>query len=136
VIEHRGAHYDIPPLRLRPVPPSPVPIWIGGESAPALRRAARLGDGWISGRTPEQIEDAVSRLAEERQLAGRDGQPFDIAASLYAEPDATQLERASRLRIGHLKVQPWGWYGGDAARLETKLSALRRFADDHLGAAG
>ena len=47
VVEHHGAHYDLPPLEVQPVPSEPVPVWVGGTSDAALRRAAR-NDGWIS----------------------------------------------------------------------------------------
>ena len=35
-------------VKMRPVPKVPVPILVGGHSKPALRRAAKLGDGWMS----------------------------------------------------------------------------------------
>ena len=44
----KGDFYDIPDLKLCPVPSQPVPILIGGHSKLALKRAAKLGDGWIS----------------------------------------------------------------------------------------
>ena len=47
VVEHHGVHYDVPPLEVQPVPSEPVPVWVGGTSEAALRRAAR-NDGWIS----------------------------------------------------------------------------------------
>ena len=44
--------------KLDPAPTRDVPILIGGQSKPALRRAARLGDGWISaGSSFEELED-------------------------------------------------------------------------------
>ena len=42
-----GKHYQIPRIQLRPVPTQPIPILIGGHADAALRRAARLGDGWM-----------------------------------------------------------------------------------------
>ncbi len=53
-------------MRMQPRPVSPIPIWVGGSSEPALRRAARL-DGWHGSRvTPEQAAPIVARLRAER----------------------------------------------------------------------
>src|SRR5258708_22949709 len=53
-------------MRMMPKPVLPIPIWIGGTSAPALRRAARL-DGWHGSRAmPEQAAPLVKRLRAER----------------------------------------------------------------------
>ena len=42
-----GEHYQVPEMMIEPHPPAPVPILCGGESEAALRRAARLCDGWV-----------------------------------------------------------------------------------------
>ena len=50
----------------------PIPILIGGESAPALRRAGRLGDGWIGmTHTPDSAAAAVAVIRAHREEAGR-----------------------------------------------------------------
>ena len=48
-VEYHGKHYDFDRLRMEPpAPPGhPVPIYVGGHSEAGLRRAARMGDGWI-----------------------------------------------------------------------------------------
>jgi hypothetical protein len=46
-VEYHGRYYDFGPLQIEPAPTVPVPIWVGGHSQPALRRAATFGDGWI-----------------------------------------------------------------------------------------
>ena len=45
--EYDGEHYHIDRVKMCPVPEEPIPILIGGHSGAALRRAARLGDGWM-----------------------------------------------------------------------------------------
>ena len=52
--EFHGQHYDIAPVKICPVPTQPIPILIGGHAEPALRRAARLGDGWMVGGMPRR----------------------------------------------------------------------------------
>jgi alkanesulfonate monooxygenase SsuD/methylene tetrahydromethanopterin reductase-like flavin-dependent oxidoreductase (luciferase family) len=46
-VDHHGEHYTVDGLTLAPLPLRPVPIWIGGNSPAALRRAARY-DGWLA----------------------------------------------------------------------------------------
>jgi alkanesulfonate monooxygenase SsuD/methylene tetrahydromethanopterin reductase-like flavin-dependent oxidoreductase (luciferase family) len=58
-------------VRLLPAVPVP-PLWVGGTSLPALRRAVRFGDGWLSGfQTPEEFAASRRRLFELSDEAGR-----------------------------------------------------------------
>jgi probable F420-dependent oxidoreductase len=127
-VEHHGSFYDVPRLRLRPAPGAPVPVWIGGESPAALRRAARLGDGWISGRSAETAAGQIPLLQQLRHDAGRQAEAFDIAVSAQTQPSAAEVDAMAALGITQLKVQPWHWYAGDPERVDTKLHALERFA--------
>jgi alkanesulfonate monooxygenase SsuD/methylene tetrahydromethanopterin reductase-like flavin-dependent oxidoreductase (luciferase family) len=65
-VSHHGTFWDIGPIYLHPAPRQPGPILVGGESRAALRRAARLGDGYIS--IPHTMEDLESLMAELRAL--------------------------------------------------------------------
>ena len=133
VVEWSGQHYAIPRLHLRPAPGRPVPIWIGGESAAALARAVRLGDGWISGRSAADVARDVPALRTALASAGRAREPFEIAASLHGPPRPEELASWSELGIGHLKVAPWTWSGGGDVPLSRKIEALRVFANEYLG---
>jgi alkanesulfonate monooxygenase SsuD/methylene tetrahydromethanopterin reductase-like flavin-dependent oxidoreductase (luciferase family) len=58
-------------IRLLPAVPVP-PLWVGGTSLPALRRAVRFGDGWLSGlQTPREFAASRQRLFELADQAGR-----------------------------------------------------------------
>jgi alkanesulfonate monooxygenase SsuD/methylene tetrahydromethanopterin reductase-like flavin-dependent oxidoreductase (luciferase family) len=61
------------PERYRQLPePSPIPVWVGGSSEAALRRAATLADGWIPlFLNPTEYRDAIERLGKEVDRAGR-----------------------------------------------------------------
>ena len=82
----------------KPVQKPHPPIWIGGESPPALRRAARLGDAWypigtnprFPVGTPEQLADYLSRIRRYADRAGRDPSEVDVAysASWYNDREA------------------------------------------------
>jgi probable F420-dependent oxidoreductase len=86
-----GRHVRFADIGFAPKPvrqPHP-PIWVGGHTAPAIRRAARLGDGWHpiglrppASLTPEEMPAAVAQLHEEANEAGRN--PQDITISFRA----------------------------------------------------
>jgi len=84
-----GRHYSFPPIMLVPRPDRPIPIAVGGNSRTALRRAARLGDGWHGVRlVPEQVADIVGYLRGRLSDAGRD--PADFRVTLRTSIDARQ----------------------------------------------
>jgi probable F420-dependent oxidoreductase len=130
-VEFHGHHYDFGPVRMLPAPPGPVPIVLGGLSEPALRRAARLGDGWISDlHTTRELAEAIGRLRAYREECGRGAEPFEIFAACS---DAFGVEGARRLEevgVTHLLTLPWLFYGGATDRLDRKCLGIQRFADD------
>jgi len=83
---HEGKHVRFAGMKFSPKPlQKPIPVVIGGVSRPAIRRAARLGDGWQPlGLTPEALQQGIATLREELQACGRtDAQvPVSIAMSL------------------------------------------------------
>jgi probable F420-dependent oxidoreductase len=77
---HDGEEWSFSGLaqRPRPVQPGGPPIWVGGSSIPAIRRAAQRGDGWLP-QGPLSPE-VVDRLRAEMVAAGRGGEAFDLGA--------------------------------------------------------
>jgi probable F420-dependent oxidoreductase len=132
LVEYEGTYYTIPRLRLNPAPTKPVPIWVGGDSPAALRRAARFGDGWIIG--VPQIKAQLPALRRELEEAGRADARLELAVASSPEtpPSDSDLSEWTKLGIDHLAVKPWTWWGGGAAPLDRKLAALERFASDYL----
>jgi alkanesulfonate monooxygenase SsuD/methylene tetrahydromethanopterin reductase-like flavin-dependent oxidoreductase (luciferase family) len=73
-----GQHFDLRSVRVRPVPTSRVPILIGGRSDAAIRRTARLGDGWLAfACSPERFAAATAAIQVEAELHGRGDTRFD-----------------------------------------------------------
>jgi alkanesulfonate monooxygenase SsuD/methylene tetrahydromethanopterin reductase-like flavin-dependent oxidoreductase (luciferase family) len=95
----------------------------------ALRRAARLGDGWTSaGSSWPDLERMLERLGELRREHGTAGKPFQIHAGA---PDMDRIEGFRRLEdLGgtHGVASAWNVYETPPT-LEAKLEAVRRFAD-------
>ena len=74
--EGRFVRFTEVALEPKPVQPGGPPIWIGGRSDHALRRAARLGDGWISYVvTPERFRQSLEKIQGFAEEAGRRVEP-------------------------------------------------------------
>jgi len=130
-VEHHGEFYDFAPLEMSPAPPEPVPIWVGGLSAPALRRAARRGDGWISDlHTIAELRDIGARLRAERAGSERAGRPFAVCAAVKDAFDLDGYRRAAGAGVTHLQTMPWLFYPGGGASLERKCDGIRRFGEE------
>ena len=80
---YQGETHSFLPLNMRPKPvQSPLPIYVGGHSRPAMRRAAAMGDGWLASRmAPADLREHVSFLREERKRSPRADQPFTVATT-------------------------------------------------------
>lgn len=116
-VEHRGSHFSFGAVTLDPPPVQPggPPLWVGGRSAAALRRAGRLGDGFLSHMvTPDRFARDLDTIGRHAAEAGRDGRPFATAAYLFTVIDESieaAHARASEV-LGRLYQQPFE----DAAR--------------------
>ena len=132
-VEHHGAFYDFPRLRMTPAPTARIPIWVGGISEPALRRASR-NDGWISDLQPAaDIIESVSKIQRWRQDDQRRG-PFDVMASASDVHDVDGYRRLGDAGISHILTMPWAFYHGLTDDLAKKQDGIRRFADEVLAA--
>ena len=128
--EYHGKHYDIPPIKMCPVPTQPIPILIGGHTEPALRRAARLGDGWLqAGRDP--FEPMIARLTELRKEYGREREPFEIHVISFEGYSVDEVHRLEDLGVTDLIIGLRYVYdrSTDSMPLSEKIDALRAFAD-------
>ena len=130
--EFRGRHYEIPSIKICPTPTEPIPILIGGHSEPALKRAARLGDGWMhAGSEQEELERLLRRLSELRREYGRDREPFEIHVISLLTYSVDGVHRLEDLGVTDAIVGFRDPYRGpDTMLLKDKIDALRRFADD------
>jgi probable F420-dependent oxidoreductase len=131
--EHHGDCFDLPPVQIAPVPTEPIPVLIGGHSDAALRRAARLGDGWMhGGGDPADLPRLLGRLADFRRAADVGDGPFEvhvISADAYSVDGVRRLEELGVTDV----IIGFRWpytVGPDAEPLGQKIDSLRRFADE------
>lgn len=130
-VEHRGEFFQFGPLEMRPQPPARVPVWVGGLSKPALRRAATVGDGWISDVHPtDELARIIAGLHTAREDSARAGKPFSV---LGAATDAYTLDGYRRLEevgVTHVQTLPWTLYRLRGDTLDERLEGIRRFGED------
>src|SRR5689334_13181824 len=107
VAAFEGEFFRFQPVGAHPHPiqrPHP-PIWVGGHTRPAIRRAARLGDGWLpigarppANLPPDEIAAGRRRLLEEAIKAGRDGSTIRICFSTGLTPRERAEEAGAERR--------------------------------------
>jgi len=148
---YQGRFYSFEEVRFYPKPvqkPHP-PIWIGGHTKAAIRRAARLGDGWHpiglrppAGLYPEEFAKAAADLRSQAEAAGRDPKAItlsfkapitftDGAASGARTPFigtrdqiVEDIQTYQRLGVSHLIFD----FAGPSA--DAILEQLHRFAEE------
>lgn len=131
MVEYHGKHYDFDRLEMSPVPTEPVPILVGGVSDVALKRAARLGDGWIAVQhSTEELRGLLGKLAGFRKEYGTSAKPFETVVACTDVFDVDGYRRIEDMGATTLTTAPWILYGADPNSLEEKKDALKRFGDD------
>jgi probable F420-dependent oxidoreductase len=130
--DHAGPTFDLPAIKMAPVPEHRVPILVGGHSDAALRRAARL-DGWMhGGGDPAELPRLLDRLHGFRAAEGRADEPFEIHVISLDAYSADGIRRLEDQGVTDAIVGfRWPYSAGpDTQSLQEKLDLLRRYADD------
>ncbi len=130
---YHGEIFDLPPVKIAPVPSEPLPILVGGHSGAALRRAARAGDGWLhGGGDPERLPGLLARLAGFREQEGTADRPFEvhvISMDAYSVAGVRRLEEQGVTDV----IVGFRWpyqVGPDTEPLAEKIAKLRQYADN------
>ncbi len=128
----KGNFYEIPSIKICPVPNKKVPILMGGHSEPALIRAAKYLDGWMSaGLDFETNKKVVERLDELREEFGRKDEDFyqvTMGPDCY-DPDG--VKRLSELGIDECVIAFRDVYAGgvDNRTLDSMIEEIKSFSD-------
>ncbi len=138
-VSHRGEFFNFDAL-MCPAPKQPIPIWCGGDSKPAIRRAA-LNDGWLP--TPMTLAGmtaAAENIRGLRRSAGLPLEGFTICLAPAEPITPTFMDGVKGIGIDDIIVigpwipSPWDiehWTdpGDDFSRLDVKKKAMRRYAE-------
>lgn len=125
VISHHGRFFDFEQIHATPVPAKPVPLYYGGMSEAALRRAAYLCDGFIGvGHRLEEIPALMAELTRLRREAGREYLPFETMIALRPVdplPSIEALKRLEDIGVTSIYSAPFFHGGLDRGRSKTGL---------------
>jgi len=132
MVEYHGKHFGFDNLVMSPPPSEPVPIYVGGHTEVALRRAARAGDGWSSAMMRfDDLRRSIDRLATLRAEYGRADVPFEIQAVCVNRFGLDGYRQQAEAGVTDAIVVPWALDGlGFDADVSAKRDSLRRFADE------
>ena len=124
-VEHRGRFYTFDEVGFQPKPVNgSIPVLVGGEAPAALRRAARIGDGWVG--LTETPESAAERIAELQALRGS-ARPLEITVAADSIPTLDLVHRFRDAGVHRLTFIGRQLSGGGRT-VEDMLGGLERFA--------
>lgn len=130
--EYHGQVFDVPALKMAPAPTEPLPLLVGGHGPAALRRAARLGDGWLhGGGDPAALPGLLDDLGRALEEAGRKPEGFEVHVISLDAYTVDGVKRLEEIGVTDVIVGfRWPYVTGpDTEPLQEKLDNLRRFAD-------
>jgi len=127
VLDYSGRFHRIDRAGILPRPPSPIPIWFGGFSEPAFRRAARLGDGFIYASRPSFMAPMLARMREHLQMCGREESSFGAEA---------MVDFSSGPEVWGAELERWRQEAGTHVALRAMDTGAEFIGERHHGYAG
>jgi alkanesulfonate monooxygenase SsuD/methylene tetrahydromethanopterin reductase-like flavin-dependent oxidoreductase (luciferase family) len=128
VVRRLGAGESVEDVRIAPVPPEPLEVWVGGHGPAAIDRAARLGDGWLAGpeATPERAGRLASTYLDRAAVHGRAPAAVAIRRDVHVGADDADAARVagSVLAGGYRGFDPAACVTGGPERVADQLRAL------------
>jgi probable F420-dependent oxidoreductase len=130
LVSYNGRFHNLKDVNILPPPVQrPIPIWFGGSSDAVIKRAARLGDGWMPIMTPDaQAEQKLAMLRSELTSHGRDPAKFGIEGWLRmhdSDPQKWATAADGWRRLGADMVMLYPMYR--MPTFDEQIETLRRF---------
>lgn len=128
------------PMEPKPLQTPRPPVWFGARAEPAVRRAARHGDGWMGpgSSSIETFEELVPLLKDELERAGKDPATFPVSKRVYLAIDGDEDRALRRLRewfahnYGNADMAERMSVWGSEARVTAYLDRLIEAGANHL----
>ena len=131
MVEFHGEFFDFDKLQMSPAPSKPVPFYVGGHTDVALKRAARIGDGWTSAMmTGDQLAETIGKLEALRAEYGRADLPFEYQAVCVDKFGIDGHRELAESGVTDYILMPW--VRRPDAPLQDKLDTMKRFADKYI----
>ncbi len=127
-VEYHGEHFDFARVYAEPKPDHPIPLYVGGHTEAAIRRAARC-DGWMGlDFAVDEIPTVIERIQRARKDAGADASPFEIILSPRAEPSAELYHHLEEMGVTGVILPAWSLMQGDFTTVDAKRRQMEGFA--------
>ncbi|CAN5625890.1 TIGR03619 family F420-dependent LLM class oxidoreductase [soil metagenome] len=108
MVEYHGEFYDFAPVEMRPALPAPVPIYVGGHSDIAFRRASTIGDGWLGVHySVDELFAYLKVLQQAREDAGTADRAFEVIASPMAAARSDLVEELEAAGVTTILTSSW-----------------------------
>lgn len=95
-VSHHGTHYQFDEVTINPRPAKKIDIWVGGRSDFALKRVARISDGWFASFvTPEGFAEGAAKITEYAAEYGRQDEEIEAGSIVFChvDPDGDKARR-------------------------------------------
>jgi len=132
---YEGELHHMPANKMCPVPAVATPILIGGHAEPALRRAARLGDGWMcAGADMAQLGSYLKRIVHLREEYGTQERPFRVFTTGQDAFTPEGIEALESIGVTDVVIGFRNVYEMEPDRpLEEKIAMLQWYANEFIG---
>ena len=130
---YQGEVFDLAPIKLTPVPEKRVPLLVGGHAKPALRRAAKFGDGWIAaGGKVDEYKVMIDQINAFRKEYGRDHLPFQFQAMSHDSFSVDGLTQLAAVGVDEVIIAFRDVYGKepDTKSVDEKIGELQWYHDN------
>jgi alkanesulfonate monooxygenase SsuD/methylene tetrahydromethanopterin reductase-like flavin-dependent oxidoreductase (luciferase family) len=123
-------------VRVAPVPAEPVEVWIGGHAAPAIDRAARMGDGWIAApwATDEQAAEMATTYRKACEAHGKAPGEVVLRRDIHVGGDEGDARRVAQpvLDGGYRGMDPAATVVGSPEQVAERFAGYAAMGYDHV----
>jgi probable F420-dependent oxidoreductase len=130
MVSYEGEIFGFPALQIAPAPDKTVPIYLGGSSPAALKRIAKMADGFIgNGNMPDEVPRIISEIQRLRAEAGRAHLPFEFVMGVNTPPDLDTFKRLRDQGMTSGVSYPFYFSLGMHSSLDDKKRVMEDFAE-------